>query len=570
MKKRILNILVIFFIVFISMFANKNVEAESKTCSYTLPMTFIDTSKKQPRNLVFYLSSEYNVKVHNREIIAFNVDCKEGYCYLSYTAQNDDVTGSEESIAVKPRTFRSAAILNTYVGDPGECSDYFLIEFDTGKSNNGELYSGQWKYVNGSQYETKYNTLLNNQYKGSTKTVFTMGKDAKDATTKSEAEQFSGYVDHVGNIILINTDLAEKYKTGKFDKFAEIIKKEKGGEDALTRFPVDTGQNNTRSISNKYYDLTGSSWANFFSSNMKKEHVKNPLYHQMMANWFYYSGRNLLETSPQRFKQIFSYIFEGYINSTDYDLYMSAIDSIINYNNADEKESCFDNPCNVYCTTQAENGSGKCSGTSWDQCVKYDESSKKYTGNQDYGRCQIAYNECQNDMNENCSKYPTNSNAYTECTKNKTSLEQCLKNKLGVEEYNRMKEKEKKQREAIEKEKEDAINKFIYSLSRVSTPSLDINFDNHYELTCDDVSFFHGFYVVLRVVAPIAVIFFGTLDYAKAVIASDVEKMNKSKKNFPKRLLLLLLFIAIPLIISLLLDLFDTDYNLMRCIIKGE
>ena len=71
--------------------------------------------------------------------------------------------------------------------------------------------------------------------------------------------------------------------------------------------------------------------------------------------------------------------------------------------------------------------------------------------------------------------------------------------------------------------------------------------------------------------APILVILFGTIDYAKAVMASDVEKMQKAKKNFPKRLGLLLLFIFVPLIVSFLIKEFSgNSTNLMYCIINGK
>ena len=104
---------------------------------------------------------------------------------------------------------------------------------------------------------------------------------------------------------------------------------------------------------------------------------------------------------------------------------------------------------------------------------------------------------------------------------------------------------------------------------------MDIEFTG-YKVKCKDVKVFHTLYVILEIAAPIAVIIFGSLDYAKAVMASDIEKMEKSKKKFPKRLILLVLFVLVPIIIKIILNLFSkttgikTGINLMRCIVLGE
>lgn len=101
--------------------------------------------------------------------------------------------------------------------------------------------------------------------------------------------------------------------------------------------------------------------------------------------------------------------------------------------------------------------------------------------------------------------------------------------------------------------------------------SLNIDFNNPVSLKCSEVEVFHTLYVMLEIAAPILVILFGTLDYAKAVMSSDVEKIEKSKKKFPKRVLLLVLFLFIPVIINFLVGSFSsTNANLMWCIIKGS
>ena len=52
--------------------------------------------------------------------------------------------------------------------------------------------------------------------------------------------------------------------------------------------------------------------------------------------------------------------------------------------------------------------------------------------------------------------------------------------------------------------------------------------------------------------------------------------MEKAKKKFPKRLLLVLLFVFVPIIINAILSLYsmstdkDIDTSLMYCVIKGS
>ena len=79
--------------------------------------------------------------------------------------------------------------------------------------------------------------------------------------------------------------------------------------------------------------------------------------------------------------------------------------------------------------------------------------------------------------------------------------------------------------------------------------------------------------MIIIIVAPILVIVFGTLDFGKAVIAGDEEKMKKAWKKFPKRILAVVLLILVPMLINLILSLAtDTtagDTSLMYCIIRG-
>ncbi len=62
----------------------------------------------------------------------------------------------------------------------------------------------------------------------------------------------------------------------------------------------------------------------------------------------------------------------------------------------------------------------------------------------------------------------------------------------------------------------------------------------------------------VRILVPILIILLGTLDLAKAVIASDEEKMRKAQKDFLKRIILGVIIFFIPTLINLIMNVADT------------
>ena len=93
-----------------------------------------------------------------------------------------------------------------------------------------------------------------------------------------------------------------------------------------------------------------------------------------------------------------------------------------------------------------------------------------------------------------------------------------------------------------------------------------------YRLTCEDVQMLHTVWMIMWIVAPSLVVVFGTVDYFRAVIAGDQEKMQKVRKRFPKRVVALIVLILVPSIITIIVN-FGTrnvsDSNLMYCVING-
>ena len=175
-----------------------------------------------------------------------------------------------------------------------------------------------------------------------------------------------------------------------------------------------------------------------------------------------------------------------------------------------------------------------------------------------------AYNSCMGtcDTNNNdCNK------AFNEC-KSSTSkkLNWCLKEKMG--DYHTARE------EKLESDKTE-IDEANEMLSRTIDPVKKFtNSYVSYELTCDDVEALHIVWVVLWIAAPVLLIIMGTLDFARAVIADDVEKMNKARKKFPKRVLAAIILALIPTIITLIVSIIPiedvSNTNVMYCVIKGS
>lgn len=176
--------------------------------------------------------------------------------------------------------------------------------------------------------------------------------------------------------------------------------------------------------------------------------------------------------------------------------------------------------------------------------------------------------------NSNAQTACYSSDAYKKCV-NCYTIGSASEQTKCLEAYNSKASENKKMLDSKIDEKEEVMKKY---LSKISPSGLsNIEFDYKYQVNCDDFKTLHTIYVILEIAAPIAVILLGSLDYAKAVMASDIEKMEKSKKKFPKRLLLLLLFVFVPIIIQIIIKLFsqtndsvDLDTSLMKCIISGK
>lgn len=113
-----------------------------------------------------------------------------------------------------------------------------------------------------------------------------------------------------------------------------------------------------------------------------------------------------------------------------------------------------------------------------------------------------------------------------------------------------------------------------YSFAALNVNDLHVNWNfAKYTPKCSDVVIFTDIWQAMRIIAPFLLIIFGSLDYFKAVIASDMEAMKKAKSKFPKRLIAFLLLIIVPSIISIIMKAGtngaeNTTY--FKCIVTGD
>lgn len=218
---------------------------------------------------------------------------------------------------------------------------------------------------------------------------------------------------------------------------------------------------------------------------------------------------------------------------------------------------------------EKENATNERTSASADYCYYY--CSKSHcTASTDSNYISACTNGCLANQKPLCDK------AYDVCKgiQDSKAKDECLKGKLS--EYGLNTDYPEKRAEAfveLDKKIKDLEVK-LTELQKANKPSLNIEFNTEgYKVSCEDVKFLHVFWVIIRIIVPILVIIFGTVDFFMAVIASDEKKMQTAKKKFPRRLIAaVLLFVSTSLIgifVGISTDENASDNSLIQCIIEG-
>lgn len=579
MKNKITKFVSILSIIFISLFINQNkVEAkEFIECDYMAPLSYMD-SNSLPSKIQFDFKY-YEAYTHNAfawwgtKYADMLVDAPTNYidsfCISKITSEtfhsknysegnaryNIDYNGMYLSVVVNPEivnqndanNIKQSRIAINYKFDNIPTSKYVKIYVENSKlkvksSDKNEYQS----YIKNKQYLTNTKTgQIFSLYKitGLSPRMNQVDNTKVNgiAPVYDDASNLKMYIQATGGIVLVNTSNPEAYPSSVWNKF-------KAEEDRLgvdySNLKIDQEKTNKKTYTRDYYDATKTKWHNYMQEAINNPKTgKSKVNNEMFQYWWDKVSRYVFEEDLELYRKYFVYIYEGnteIMSKDDYNNYLDAIDHLIGSENYSDDLNCLEKPCASYCnTSDAKNF--MCSGIAFDQCT---------SNSQDYKTCKKAYDLCKNVPSSN--------------------YDSCMIGYMGEEKYSNLKKKNEELKKELNDLRDDELKQASDSLYRITGPSLNIDFKKKYELTCDDVEVFRVLYLIIEISAPILVILFGSIDYAKAVMASDVEKMQNIKKNFPKRLGLLLLFIFIPLIISIILGQFSNlDTKLMRCIVNG-
>ncbi len=70
------------------------------------------------------------------------------------------------------------------------------------------------------------------------------------------------------------------------------------------------------------------------------------------------------------------------------------------------------------------------------------------------------------------------------------------------------------------------------------------------------------FITIVKIIVPISIILFGSIDLIKAIISSDADAMNKSLKALVKRTISGIIIFFLPTLITLVLNLLNSDFSM--------
>lgn len=559
MKNRLIKTFIMILTIFIVFFIGNNKVKADDTCYWVSPLTYIGSNGKQA---IINAQFEYETKngpshfgpdVQDRNIPVTSILFKYGkYGHAGFAVEG--LSHIPMGLSLNKQGGYNIYLDGTnyfynFSFDKKDCSSqkYIRLTIDTTDAAN----AGTSGFYIQSATENEYISYLKKSSITHTFYAYTTDNESENITDSTynnqHYESFYDYVKAVKGIYLINTNMKESYPNERYNELIKGLEELAGvkSEDVaktLNTLNIDTSDKNIITYTKAYYDATKASWAKYYRSGLSET--------TSFKRWFRRVSRYILEENPKLFKEYFIYINNGNAkNDNNYNQVISVLDGMIGVEENNDKSSCLEtNPCAVLCHAGKDAKSFTCSGTAFDQCSAASE---------DYKKCSAAYKACAGVKNQ--------ASAY----------DACMKVNMGDDLYTKYTDDKQVVSDAVDQERKDLFNQIAEALSRVSEPTLNIDFEG-YKVKCEDVVIFHDLYIILRIAAPILVIILGSLDYAKATLASDIDKMEKEKKKFPKRLILVVLFMIVPVIIDIILSLFsnstnmDVNSNIMYCIIRGS
>ena len=321
---------------------------------------------------------------------------------------------------------------------------------------------------------------------------------------------------------------------------------------------VDMNDADNMNFTEIFYEQTQQKWYNYMKNDIKDPGKATNVRLSYFKNWFDKVARYTFEeNSSGRFREYWNYLC-GVTSSEK--------------NNANAQTR----PYNL---TQDE-----CDSVTT-ILTKKTETKKLENSKSSVNACmpKYAYNCIQNSDNYNydtnaCSSQ-TNSSSYKSCTSclkkcatyPTDAKEGCEKNCVGGdEEYQKYLDLQSEYDTKIKNAANEAVGAAltVYNLRVANAPTLNLSFTGNYTVDCDDFEVLKIIYNAVIIIAPVLVILFGSIDYTKAVLASDAEKMKKAQKKFVPRLIAAVLLILVPIIVRLILSFADLSDSALSCIVK--
>lgn len=565
MNKNLFKCLLVILVLFVVFFTNiHSVLAAETRCEWASPSSFVDKNKILSE-MKIQIPASNNTDNFIVGILDYYTGNDKGINAGGTSVINEFLVKIDKSddmyFGVGTLYNYTEAVISSYIDDDvdyesvgydvtdGCTNDYIKIKCDASEKecmlypSNAEEYKDylsntQFAFFNSESKNKIYNekTILYKKHNTipdgyfeylSTTTVYRL----KMYPSRYQNANYSRYTDYITNNFDDPTEQEEMIK-------------------ALGMF-IDTNTLNKRTYDDIYYNATKDKMVEIY----KKEKNGGKLTGEkknIFDKWFFYVGRNIFEEDLPLFRDMVQFIYEsGDVVDIDKERYtqmIGVISSFITAKDADAKvQAIKDDSCNAICTS----------------CIKDTTTYNGYACTQCMNTSD--YKKCDKCHNETCPKGNFN-NAPA------SVREQCLNSCLGTALSQKIKDERKKAQQEFDtsvKEMGAAALK-LYKIGLVDPDELNVDFNKKYETQCKDVKNFHFIYVIIVVIGPILTIVLGSIDFARAMIANSEESMNKFRKKFPKRLIMLVLLILVPVIVHFLVtNLAGLKDSLMYCIIKG-
>ncbi len=211
--------------------------------------------------------------------------------------------------------------------------------------------------------------------------------------------------------------------------------------------------------------------------------------------------------------------------------------------------------------------------------AKYKEALQKY--NEECGNSASSYVDCSSliqNVNETRKAYELdssdeNKSKFDQAVKELSNHKECLTGTANKEYCTELYQKAKEKRITYQSTNLQSDKEAYEQLkNEYKTKCNNTNDENLIEVdpdfTCADVKYLTMTWLLIRIAAPFIIILFGSLDFFKAMVASDEKQMKQARGKAIKRLIAFLLLIILPFVVQFIFSHVGTYGSQNTCLIK--